>query len=428
VTIEELAMKKHIVLFAAAALVCLPGQTLAQRQFEFIPSISVSETYDDNINLTNTNKESDYITTATPSLTLNVLTQDTNLGMTYAPSFVWYRDFSQNDTTRHLGRVNWDQQLSRQLSFNLTDTYLRSEDPLEDETDLRALRTTRNKYWVNTGRAGLGYVFGAESRLDVGYGREDRKNDDVTFDNSKVQTPFAELTHWFNVRHGIALNYNYTDAKFTRDDGVPARDDFTGHAAGARYLHRFSQRTTAYLAYGYTTRDFEGLEEDYDLHDGSVGLDHAFSPEYSISARAGYFIRVNDISDNQYGPTFNLALTRTFARGSVTIGGDGGWQVDYIDRDRTGFTEYYGGFARATYQVLERVGLYAGATYRQDKDDLDIKSRFFRGNFGVRWSFMRWFALSLDYAYADRNSDIETDSYTNNRVMLVLTASKPYRW
>ena len=421
-------MKKHIVLFVAAALIYLPAYAWAQRQVELTPSISVSQTYDDNINLTHTNEQSDYITAVTPSLALNVLTQNTRLGMSYAPSFVWYKDFSENDTTRHLGTVSWDQQLTRNLSSNLANTYLRSEDPLEDETDLRALRTTRNKYWVNTGRAGFGYVFGPDSRLGVGYGRQDRENDDPVLDDSKVQTPFADLTHWFNVRHGIALDYTYTDAEFTREDGSPSRDDFKGHGAGVRYMHRFNPRTSAYVAYGFTTRDFDGLEEDYDVHNGSVGLDHAFSPEYSVSAGAGYFVRVNDISDNQDGPTFNLALTRAFARGTFTVGGDGGWAEDYIDRDRTGFTKYYGGFARVTYQVLEQVGIYAGASYRQDKDDLDVQSKFFRGNCGVRWSFMRWFALSLDYTYADRNSDIDTDSYNNNRVMLVLSAAKPYRW
>ena len=421
-------MKKCIVLFAAAALVYFPAAASAQRQFELVPSISVSETYDDNINLTHADEQSDYITAATPSLALNLLSRNTRLGLSYAPSFVWYRDFSQNDTTRHLGTVSWDQQLTRRLSFNLTDTYLRSEDPLEDETDLRALRATRNKYRVNTGRAGFGYVFGPDSRLDVGYGREDRKNDDITLNDSKVQTPFANLTHWFNVRHGIALNYTYTDAEFTRGDNLPADDDYKGHGAGGRYMHRFSPRTSAYVAYGYTTRDFEGLEEDYDVHDGSMGFDHAFSPQYSLSAGAGYFIRVNDISGNQEGPTFNLALTRTFARGSLTIGGDGGWTEEYLERTGTGFTKYYGGFARAAYQVRERVSIYAGISYRQDKDDLNTRSKFFRGNCGVRWSFMRWFALSLDYAYADRNSDIETDSYANNRVMLVLSAAKPYRW
>jgi hypothetical protein len=280
------AMKKYILFLIATALVSLPGQASAQRQFELIPSISVSETYDDNIDLTQSNEQSDFITTATPALTLNVLTQNTSLGMTYAPSFVWYNDFTENDTTRHRGTVSWDQQLTQRMSFNLTNTYLRSEDPLEDTLDVQGIRQTRNKYWVNTARASVGYVFGAENRLDVGYGRADRNNDEITLDNSVIQTPFANMTYWFNVKNGFQLNYGYTDAKFTRDDNLLASSDYTSNAAGIRYMRRFTPRSTAYLGYTYTTFDYERiLPQDYNIHDPYVPMDTTEITKYLDMAR-----------------------------------------------------------------------------------------------------------------------------------------------
>jgi uncharacterized protein (PEP-CTERM system associated) len=140
-------------------------------------------------------------------------------------------------------------------------------------------------------------------------------------------------------------------------------------------------------------------------------------------------MRVNEITDNDSGPTFTLSLTRTFSRGNITIGGDGGWYEEYLQRGLTSnFRQYYGGFVRGTYQILERLSFYAGASYRYEKDQLDFTSDFIRANCGLRWSFLRWFSLSLEYTYADRNDDIEIDSYTDNRVMLILSASKPYRW
>jgi hypothetical protein len=424
-------MKKHIVLFVAAALVCLPGFASAQRQFELIPSISAGGTYDDNINLTNTNEQSDYITAVTPSLALNVLTQNTRLGMSYAPSFVWYNDFSENNNTRHLGTVSWEQRLTQYLDFTLTNTYLNSEDPLEDTLDVAGIRQTRNKYWVNTASASFGYVFGAENRLEVGYGREDRENDEITLENSAIQTPFGNVTYWFNVKNGIQVNYGYTDAKFTRDDNFPASSDYTSHTAGMRYMRRFSPRSTAYFGYDYSTFDYERLlPQDFDVHNPYVGLEHAFSPEFSFSGNFGWFIRVNEFTENEDGPTFNLSLTRTFSRGNITIGGDGGWYMESLDPGllQSGFREYYGGFVRGTYQLLESLSIYAGGAYRWEEDRLDITSDFITANCGVSWSFMRWFALSLSYTYAERSDDIEINSYTNNRVMLILSASKPYRF
>ena len=126
-------MKKCIVAIAIAVSLLWCGSAFSQRQIELIPAISVSETYDDNIDLTHTDKKSDYITAATPSLTLNVLTQNTKLGISYAPSFVWYLDYTENDTTRHLANANWEQQLTQHLSFRLADTYLNSEPGLHRE-------------------------------------------------------------------------------------------------------------------------------------------------------------------------------------------------------------------------------------------------------------------------------------------------------
>jgi hypothetical protein len=229
----------------------------------------------------------------------------------------------------------------------------------------------------------------------------------------------------------MTLTYSYTDVNYSRDDNLPAEDDYTGNAAGIRYNRRFSPHSTGYIGFTYTDRNFDGFTQDYQVYQGYVGLDHSFSPEYTFAGSIGYYTQVNEITDNNSGPTFTLALTRTFSRGSITIGGDGGWYEEYLQRGigfTSNFTQYYGGYIRGTYQLLERLSTYAGASYRHDKDQLNIASDFITANCGLTWTFLRWFSLSLDYRYADRNDDIEFNSYTDNRVMLILSASKPYKW
>jgi len=57
------------------------------------------------------------------------------------------------------------------------------------------------------------------------------------------------------------------------------------------------------------------------------------------------------------------------------------------------------------------------------------KSDFFTGNAGLRWTFLRWFSLSLDYRYAQRDSDISVgEDYKSNRVALILSASRLFIW
>jgi hypothetical protein len=417
-------MKKLTLVFAATALVLLlSGDCFAQRHIELIPGISVAERYDDNVFLDNTNEQSDFITAVSPSLALNLLSQYTELSLGYTPTFVRYSDFSQNDTTRHRGTVSWDQKLTQYLSLDLSDTYVDSEDPLEDFTDLEGQRGTRNEYWVNQGDASVGYAFGEGNLLRAGYYRRDRENTDPTLNDSADQRPFAQLTYWFNVKNGVRVDYAYRDVELSLDD------DYTGHAPGVRYLHRFRPQSIGYVGYTYTTRDFDGITENYVVHNAFVGLDHAFSPEYSVRAEGGYFVRVPDISERFDGPSFSLALTREFARGSITVGVDGGWDEVYLDRGRATFREYYSGSLNGTYRVLESVSIYGRAYYRNSNEG-DVRTiNVFRGNTGVRWSFMRWFALSLQYDYAERTDDIIlSENYTDNRVMLVLSASRPFKW
>lgn len=416
-------MKRFCIVLTAAVLVnLLFSDCFAQREIEFIPAIGVSETYDDNIFRDPTNEQSDYITSVRLPLTLNVLSEYTRLSVNFTPSYNWYSEFSENNYWRWLGSVSWDQRLTQYLRLQVSDTYVNSRDPIDDFSDLNADRTQLNKYWVNRGNVSLSYTFGPENLLQAGYYRRDRENSDPTYNDSNDQRPFANLTYWFDVRNGIRLDYTYADVALSVDP------DFTGHAPGVRYLRRFSPQTVGHVGYVYTTRDFDEGEEDYVVHNGYVGLDHAFSPEYTISANAGYYVQIPDISDNTDGVSLNVDLTRNFERGNITIGLGTGWDDDYLISGNPNFEQFYGGFVTGRYQILENLSVYGGASYRQTKDKNDFQDNNLRANIGLSWVFMRWFSLSLDYQYIDRNSDFDPDDFTVNRVMLTLRASKPEKW
>lgn len=409
----------------------LPSLGSAQTRFDVTPSITVSETYDDNIFLTKNNEVSDYITVVTPGIAMSLVQEHTNLQVRYAPSFYRYVDRDDQDRTAHSAGLTFGQDVVKGLRFNLTDTFLKSSDPLEDPQNLQGLRQTRSDYWTNLADASLSYIFGVENTVSAGYRDNYYENDQVTLDDSRIRSPYANLTYWFDVRNGAEVDYAYTDAEFTRDDNLPADSDYTSHSPGIRYLRRFTPNSTGYVGYNYATFDFERLlPQDFDVHSGLVGLDHSFSPEYTVSASLGYFIRVNDITDNQDGPTYTAALTRRFARGSVTVGGNGGWSYENLQQGvglTSGFSEYYGGYVNGRYEILERLNVYAGLSYRHDKYTIDTAD-YTRGNLGVRWDFLRYFFAALDYSYVDRSEDIGLNEYTDNRIMLTVGASKLYQW
>ena len=393
--------------------------------------ITVSETYDDNIFLTKNDKVNDWITVVTPGIAMSLVQEHTNLHVRYAPSFYRYADRDEENNTAHSAGLTFGQDLDEGLRFNLTDTYLKSSDPLEDPQNVQGLRQTRNKYWTNITDANFSYVFGAENRVNAGYRYNLYENDQLTLDDSKIQSPYANLTYWLDVQNGAELTYSYTDAEYSRDDNLLAESDYTANSAGMRYLRRFTPNSTGYVGYNYATYDYDRiLPQDFDVHSGLVGLDHSFSPEYIVSASVGYVIRVNELTDNQDGPTYTASLTRNFDRGNITVGGDGGWSYENLQQGAgltSGFSQYYGGYINGRYEIFERVNLYAGLSYRHDKYTLD-SSDYFRANCGVRWDFLRYFFVALDYSYIDRSSDFGLDDYTGNRIMLSVGASKLFQW
>jgi hypothetical protein len=418
--------KPHLLLIFA--LLLLPIQTsFAQSYFELTPSISAGVEYDDNLFLDPANEVSDYITRVSPGLSLTLLKQDTQLELAYTPTFVWYTEATVDNTVNHSGTLTFGQDLTEHLRFDLTDTALRSDDPLQDPEDQEGIRETRNQYFTNNASTSLRYLFGPENALTVGYGNSYVNNDDKTLNDSRTQSPSATLTHRFDVKNSAEINYRYTKADFWIDD-IPPSDDYTGHAAGVRYSYNFTLHTTGSLGYNLTTRDFDGNTEDYKVHDASIGLEHTFSPDLSAAASAGYFKQDNDYSDDDTGYTYNASLTQQFERGSINIGGSGGWEESYLETDRSGFSKYWSVNAAVEYQALEPLTLYAAGSYRHNKDADDTKWETTRGNCGLSWTFLRWFSLSLDYSYAERNDDLDLNDYNVNRVALFLTAGRLYRW
>jgi hypothetical protein len=418
---------KGLFFFLSASFLS-PMICVADYRFELIPRISLSQVYDDNIYLDNANEKSDNLTTISPGINMIISSINRSLSLDYSPTWVYYDEYDENDTVRHAGTLTFWQNIAEHLRFNLTDAYLKSEDPLEETEEVEGVRSTRNTYKRNTGSASFLYQFGPEDTVTFGYRQSLLENEDVALDDGKTQNLFANMTYWFDKKNGLEPNCEFTDAKFSRDDGSIADDDYTGHGAGLRYIHRFSQTITTSIGYNITNRDFDGLTEDYDIHEGSIGFEHALSSNMSLSMGSGYFTQKNERSDDETGYSYNASFAKRFERGSFSIGAQRGWDEAYLEAERRGFTKYWSADSRIEYRFTQDLNGYAGGSYRRDEDSADREWKTQRANCGLRLIFMRWFSLSLSYVYAQRDDDIDLEDYTDNRVMLTLTASKLYRW
>lgn len=419
--------KITLLLIVSIFILLLPQYLFARYRVEFTPSVSLNEMYDDNIYLDRTNEQSDWLTSLSLDLNLNITSKRNNFSIQYSPTPIRYKDEDNNNTIRHKGSFSFSESLSQHLQFELSDTYIRSEEPIEETADIIGVRRTRNTYQRNNWDSSINYNFGPSNSILFGYTHSLLENEDVTLDDGTIFDPYANITYWVNTKNGIEFSSSYTVADFSRDDdGIPG-DDYSGYNGSLTYLYNFSQHLTASADYGISLRNFKGISEDYFVHEANIGFIQQLSTNLSFSLSGGYFVQKPDNSDDNNGYMFDLSLSKSFDRGDFLINISSGWNEAYLESERRGFTDFQSLTSSFNYQVTENINNYASISYRQNRDETNRKSKTIGVNYGWGWTFLRDYSMSLDYSCLTRDDDLNTNDYMVNRVNLIIKWSKPYR-
>lgn len=414
-----------ILTFVLVALV-VPS-AIGGSRVELLPMITVTQEYDDNIFLDKTDTKSDYVTTISPQIGISVSSELNNFRLTYAPTFVYYNNRSEENTIRHRSTLDLGQNIGKFLRLNLTDTYYRTEDPFEIDRETQTVRRNRNLYERNDANLRLDYRFGSGDRFSMGYQHSILENEDPAIDDAIQQVSSAGVSHQLDSGNSVNISFQYTKSEFNRDDGTAPGDDFTGYTISPRYSLRFSPRTAASINYSLSVRDFEGASEDYRTHSSGIGLSHSFSENTSFSGNIGFFIQDRERSDNTTGLTFSTSLSKSIERGSFSISASTGQTEEFLEARRRGFTRFQNVNGRLSYRISENLSSSAGVSYRQNSDAAGIEDETYQGNAGVTTNFLRWFNAGLNYVYRKRISDDPDGDYVDNRLTLRIFASRPVR-
>ena len=425
-----------IVLFSLLtfmAITLISSPVMGENKITIRPMIVIGQAYDDNINLDNKNKRSDYITTVSPGINVSIDSTKNELTLEYSPTWVRYHKFDRNNTVRHNAKLNFRHRFSKHLKFDLNESFLESEEPFEDafeeDRQRQTFRHDRNTYKRNTASAGLEYQFGREGRLKIDYGHQILENEDPSMDDATGHGPSGKLSYWFNKDNGVELNYRFSMIDYGRESGAPLNEDVDGHEGDVRYNHRFDPRTKAYLQYGITTRDFEGVEEDYKVHDALAGLEYNFarSTHTLLTLEAGLYEQTGTES-NDRGFSFAALLSKKIRHGEMHIGVKNGWDEGFLEAEKRDFTKYWGTQAGIRYDLQKDFHASANIYYRKNNfpDNTSADTGTYIGQFGLRREFLRWYSVGLAYTYLDYRSDDPDSEFVDNRIMMTISASRPF--
>jgi hypothetical protein len=392
------------------------------KRFQWSTRISVSEEYDDNINLEPDNEEDDWITSVTPGLTLTVETEKTDINLDYDLSLVSYADNTENNTVRHSLLLSGFEgiPISEHVTLDLEESLQVSEDPVEMSDYVTSERRTRNRYYRNTAGGRINWLFGQEDSLYAGFHHIFLVNDESDVEDSQSYRPIAGINYWFNIHHGCSFDYSYVRGEFDLSD------DYDEHMASTAYIYRFSPASQASLSYTYDALDYDGTREDYTVHSGSLQLSHQFTEQASGSISGGYYNTDRERSDNVDGFTGTISFSQRFDKGQISVNGSTGYRQQFYEAENLGFSEYYRTSAAFDYQLFERLsatvsGFYNREDYLETVDDREDKT--WGGRASINCVLFRWLSASLSYNYRQMDSNINANDYTDNRVTMTLRAS-----
>ena len=208
------------------------GPTLFQGsnyQVIITPKISISEEYDDNIFLTKDNPDSDWITTVSPGIGIDIESNKNGLELDYTFGWVRYFNKTSNDNMRHSGYLKFWQKLAEHLKFNLEDRYLKSDDIFDENLTpilpSQRISNNRSRYQRNDATANIEYEFGPNSKFTAGYVYNILDNQDPTLQDVTEKGPFVGLSHSFDSKNSVAFDYRFAEYDYTQSGSSEAGPD-----------------------------------------------------------------------------------------------------------------------------------------------------------------------------------------------------------
>jgi len=430
-------MKSRIFFIAACTLFLTTSITFGF-QATFIPRISVSEEYTDNLFLTDSNKEHEYITTISPGFTAQILGKNSGAEISYDPEYAVYNEYDEYDGWRHRVELSGWSELSKNTRLEVSDSYLYTEDPIID-SDIAALRAedsdvlidstirrNRQTYYTNTAGINLIHQFGRADSFNLGFIYSFLKNDDPIYEDNERYNPYVGLTYWFAPEWGMNMRGSYTKGEFDDSDDL---DEWYG---SARLIKRFSRYLEGFVQYAHTVVEYGGNSEDFQIYNPSAGFNYTISDDTSFSLEMGYAFLNRDEEDDESFISAIGNLTKTFRRGSINIIGSSGYEVSDFGAENLGVVEFYELGGSVTYQLTRHLSSNVFGSYRNNEyieETPEREDKITRAGLGLSMQALEWMLLSLDYAYSTVDSTVDIEEYDENRVRFRITLStpRPYR-
>jgi predicted porin len=435
---------------SAAVVVIASANFVSAAQLLFTPRVSVTEEYNDNIDLDRKNKKDDFITIVSVGGTLEWLGQVSGLRLSYDPAYAFYADNDTYDSWRHSFNGTAWHNFSRETRLDLINYFIYTKDPLGDDGvedsqgKIIVQGNDRNQkqstYKRNYASARLNHQFGPEDSTYAQFSYGLTKYDDPTSEDSQEFSPSAGLIYWFSNWWGMELDGGYTRGLYDESDS----SDFNNYSGRLRINRRISQQFGVYGEYRQIYRTWDDprqngggegndIEEDYLVYAPSAGLFYQFDPTLTASLGAGYFYQQIENSKDQKGPFFSTDINKLwdYQSWSIRTRASSGLDSQDFSGDNQGFERFAQAEIIGRYDFTRELFGDCSLRYRYsdflNSEDNEVDHRY-TADVGLGYSLTRWMTLRLAYQFNKLDAINSTDDYDQHRVYATLTLEPDQPW
>jgi hypothetical protein len=428
--------------------VVLISSTAMSAQFQVTPRVSVTEEYNDNIDLDRRNKKDDFITTISPGVTAELLGQNAGLSVSYDPAYSFYADNSDNDHWSHRLDARLWNDISRSTRLEIQNFFIYAQDPLDDDDveDQQGnivvrgndRRRALDTYYRNRATARLNHRFGAEDLMYAQFVYGINEFDNPDDEDSQEISPEAGLVYWFTKWTGIALDGAYTRGLYDEDDS----SDFNNYKGRLRINQRLSPLFGIYGQYQHIYREWDeegrvsstgNVDNNYHVYAPSTGVFYQVDRDLTASLGLGWFYQQVEDDTDQDGPFVSADINKVWASPGWSLrarGTSGVDSEDFSDRNegfrrfaqteligRYDFTRQIFGDARLRYRYSDFIG-----------GEENEKDHRYTAAVGLGYNVLRWMTLRVGYEFNKLDNINGDDDYEQNRVFATITLQPDVPW
>lgn len=385
-------------------------------QFEFHPRLTLEEEYTDNLFLTNSNEQEDWITTIEPGISLTYDSRSVDVSVDYSLRYQFYRenDDENIDDFEDVQRADASAVFFSGRPFTLTVSESITRETLDEQ----------------------------ERNLDD----NDLVNRTTVYNTTISPEYRLELPSSFS----LVFGYTYDRVDYVSNEG----NDSEEHIGRFSLEKELSSNSIISLNYYYTVHQSD-TDEDFDQQDYTVGLTQQVGPRLNLATEVGYSdveydngrdegdviwmltagyqlseaLALNATYDQSFATSATDGLTKSrsavlglaYMKNLVTANAELYWeQTDYLLLNRE--DDAFGSRLDLTLPLSRAFSTTFDAAYErasyEGTPDEDVDRYSLGASLGYEY---RRILASLGYRYHLSDSNITSNDYTNNVFILSAT-------